>query len=162
MQSKSYRISYKWEESDTMHDEPIQDLARLETLEFRIQTLIEECETLKKENNTIRLVKAGETDKLHQITTLLLEKERDLDETKHALANTKFELDELLLSTRESENVASFEADLPILEKENIIVVPQKKDTPKKQQISRSSANAEAVKTIKLDRSTVKEECKQQ
>ena len=166
IQSKSYNRSYAWEESDTSNGEPIKDLARLESLEFRIQTLIEECDTLKKENHKIRLVKAGETDKLHQITTALLQKERELDEARHALANTKFELDELQLSIRESQNSTVSEADTFEVEKENVPkkLTAQKVDSPQK--LSRSVSNLastnDAVKTIKLDRSTVKEECKQQ
>lgn len=124
LQSKQYSSNDRlWDARDV--DIPISDSQRLQSLDFRIQQLIDECESLKTSNQTLRLIKAGETDKLHQITSLLLDRERELDYVKRDFANAKFELDELLLSLKEKE---SLPIDV-ILEspKENIAPLPTEK-----------------------------------
>lgn len=74
------------------------DSERISILEFRIEQIIEECEGLKQANKTLRLVKAGETDKLHHVTSLLHERERELELTKRNLSSVKYEFDEFKLA----------------------------------------------------------------
>lgn len=140
-------------------------------LEFRIMNLIEECEGLKSSNQTIRLIKAGESDKLYQTTQLLLERDRELDSTKLHLANSRFELDELKLAQRIS-NLEATGIDEPDLEelKESVVEFDEAElsegtinedDTPvsilEKEVIEEKSS----VKTVTIDRSQV-QDCKQQ
>jgi chromosome segregation ATPase len=76
-------------------EEPTNDLERIQLLEYRIQQLMEECDMFKQANQTLRLVKTAETDKVHQITILLHDRERELETTKRMYSNLKFEFDEL-------------------------------------------------------------------
>jgi DNA repair exonuclease SbcCD ATPase subunit len=76
-------------------EEPSNDLERIQLLEYRVQQLMEECDSMKQANQTLRLVKTAETDKVHQITATLHERERELETTKRLYSNLKFEFDEL-------------------------------------------------------------------
>ena len=67
------------------------DRARI--LEFQVESLLHEIQTLRASNKTIRLVKAAETSKLHQALTLLHETRVELDKLKRENTKLRFEID---------------------------------------------------------------------
>ncbi|KAJ3352352.1 37S ribosomal protein S9, mitochondrial [Kappamyces sp. JEL0680] len=109
LQSRRTVSHSQWEDQLPFHA----DTPQLENMEFRIQQLLEECETFKRANQTLRLVKAAETDKLHQVNRLLLEKDREIDNLKKLVANSRFQLDELMLRSQEAPEDKCPSADVP-------------------------------------------------
>ena len=67
------------------------DRARI--LEFQVESLLHEIQTLRKSNKTVRLVKAAETSKLHEALTLLHESRLELDKLKRENTKLKFKID---------------------------------------------------------------------
>jgi hypothetical protein len=159
--------------------ETLSDGKLVQTLEFRVNQLMEECDSLRKMNQTLRLVKAAETDKLHQTNSSMLEKERELDQLRKSFANTRFELDELRLSqscdrpvvtknTREKEDrewnkIA--DVDAPSESAEIVIDEPVgNPQTPREFSNDTFKPPSRSKKSVKLDRSLMQEkpECNQQ
>lgn len=97
------KICYSFED-----EEMGEDCDKLTLLQFRIEQIMEECESLKQANKTLRLVKNGETDKLYKSNQLLFEREKELDMIKRSMAALKFEFDELKLQV-ENRNIAESE-----------------------------------------------------
>ena len=157
----------QWDEPPIAFDPSVPvDSQRLESLEFRIQQLMEESDSLKKMNQTLRLVKAAESDKLHSTTSNLLERERELDALKRELANTKFELDELLLGIKEGK-LSSDKKDISESDKSfskennpNSENVTSLKLTKERQSFEKPKRGP--LKTMKVDKSQVDQQCKQQ
>lgn len=180
LQLKRYAPS-QWDEPEIPFGSHISslDTQRLESLEFRIQQLMDESDSLKKMNQTLRVVKAAESDKLHQTTSALLERERELDAAKRELANTKFELDELLLGVQEGKLFSGKDENIPdpVPDSSETAVDSKKqvdvredlennrnfgnlKEAPPRQSFDKSKRSA--FKTIKVDKAQVDQQCNQQ
>lgn len=159
------------------------DTQRIESLEFRIQQLMDESDSLKKMNQTLRVVKVAESDKLHQTTSTLLERERELDSMKRELANTKFELDELLLGIQEGKLMSAKDENKGLSGPDSIKPVASKPaidsnkvskktdqendsyfgncaEAPSRRSFDKSKGNS--FKTIKVDKAQVDQQCNQQ
>lgn len=196
LQLSKFRPTYsQWDDvpqaSSFLSDDAGATQQHLETLELRVQQLIDECESLKKMNQNLRMVKSAETDKLQSVNRTLLERDRELDQLKRELANTRFELDEMLLDRANHSSVKDC-ADLSLLDvkprnsldtlaissttvnplvgvlKENVAVKSQieiKKvsETAKTTNNVKPRIPLKGVKNIKVDRSQIEEQqCQQQ
>jgi chromosome segregation ATPase len=160
-------------------------------MEIQLQSLIEECEGLKKQNKTLRLVKTSETGKLHEALLNLNEKNKELESIQRAFAKLKFDFDELKTESQQSgkqDAMPKIEKKKPVTPGISPMRASQKIITPiitnsspppsnkptvnleEKSNISKANEAAlngptqlKSIKNIKIDRTKVqKQECNQQ
>ena len=89
-------------------------------LEYQVQSLMDEIESLRKSNKMIRLVKTAETSKLHEALTSLNEKGIELDRIKRENSRLRFEIDDLLLKFDANEQTINHSKENKIPVDENI------------------------------------------